>query len=147
MRALGMATVALVLVVGCGTAPTAGSTVVATDATTPTPTVIDVPAWPPGTRPATTTDFDGDGEPDVVAADGYTVHIRYGSGRTQTISTVELLAPQLPNSGVNVLARDLNGDGYCDLIVTQTGWKELDRLEPSVSFVLGTGTGLDPAGA
>jgi hypothetical protein len=75
-----------------------------------------VPPSYPGTGQAVTADFNGDGKPDLIFADG-TVLLGKGDG-TFTVGTPLGLAGL--NSGTPIATADFNGDGKPDLMVAST---------------------------
>lgn len=136
-RMIAVGSVVALLVSGCAQSGGAGTPTSSTSGAV----VAAEPAAASGI-----TDFDGDGRPDVVAGGQYAAVVRYGTGRVQEISTTDL--GEGPQAGTGVLARDLNADGYTDLVVTQPGWPEFnDRSSPSLYFLFGSAEGLDPAQA
>jgi hypothetical protein len=93
-------------------------------------------------------DFDGDGLPDLVVGvpgePGY-LQVRYGRQTEQRIDYGSFGGPtEFSGLGAAVLARDLNGDGYCDLVVADS--PELAQPGHLVLFFGGAG-GLDLATA
>jgi hypothetical protein len=92
----------------------------------PAPTAVAVTPQAPAPVAGASPDFDGDGLPDIVYAfngDAIEAAVRvvYGSGREQEIQRV-VGDDTVTAFGHAILARDLNGDGYCDLAVTDS-WK------------------------
>ncbi len=94
--------------------------------------------------PAASPDYDGDGRADVAATvigdlEERFIRVWYGSGRTADILPADLDAGQYGVGNV-LLARDLNGDGYTDLVAT-TG----DSSGAWVQIIPGSASGLQPA--
>ncbi|MFT4225255.1 FG-GAP repeat domain-containing protein [Micropruina sp.] len=93
--------------------------------------------------PAATPDYDGDGKADVAVAtdddsESEFLRIWYGSGRVADILPADLSAGEY---GINpaLLARDLNGDGYTDLVAATS-----DSSGAHVHIVPGSAAGLQP---
>ncbi|MFJ6074368.1 FG-GAP repeat protein [Streptomyces sp. NPDC093065] len=103
-------------------------------------------------------DFDGDGNPDLAlgsggsvagGAGGGSVEVAYGAGDGTGIARCQYLTQDdagIPGSnrdeaffGSDVVARDLDGDGYTDLAASVFDWK------PSVIIVWGSEDGLKRA--
>lgn len=93
-------------------------------------------------------DFDGDNRADVVFGVGSTqsvVSIAYGSGSGATFGRTDVggTDPDPENTmgfGQGLLARDLNGDGYTDLVVVD----EAQAAGSSIYLVFGSPSGLQP---
>ena len=109
-------------------------------------------AWPSvvPTAPATMPDFDGDGAPDIAIGgveDLRTVQVRYATGRTQVIARKDLDgSAAYTGFGSSLLARDLNGDGYADLVIADAGDRQ-SAVTQAVFLVPGSAGGLQPSGA
>lgn len=91
-------------------------------------------------------DFDGDGLPDVVVGvpgEPGQVIVRYGRGAERRIGYGSFSAPtEFSGFGAAVLARDLDRDGYCDLVVADSP----EREQPGrLVLFFGGSDGLDPA--
>lgn len=90
-------------------------------------------------------DFDGDGKADLAAgiyldqSDQYALRIWYGSGAVTDVTSADAGGPVVTDGegGLRgpLLARDFNGDGYCDLAFTSPG------AHLSVVQVFGSATG------
>ncbi len=93
------------------------------------------PVFPVGNRPVSITsgDFNGDGFPDIAAANQYsnTVSVLLGDGRGKVLSTSTITVGSQPSE---VVTGDFNGDGNLDLAVANTG-------SDTVSILLGNGNG------
>lgn len=91
-------------------------------------------------------DFDGDGLADIVyglngeVTEG-AVHVVYGSGRTQEI-TRGVGDDMSSDFGRVILAQDFNGDGYCDLAVTDSP-TSLMPTSATIVILLGSAEGLE----
>lgn len=118
--------------------------------TTPPPTS---PAPSPGTSttragvPGVSPDFDGDGGADLVVGIGSSparVSVRYANGGTLDFGRkdVDTANPDSVDFGQALLARDLNDDGYTDLIVSDPG----DGSSVSLFWIFGSAAGLDLSG-
>lgn len=98
-----------------------------------------------GPVPGASPDFDGDGKADLAAriyldqSDQYAVRIWYGSGAVTDVTSADAGGPVVTDGegGLRgpLLARDFNGDGYCDLAFTSPG------AHLSVVQVFGSATG------
>ena len=91
-------------------------------------------------------DFDGDGAADLVAGIGEAqgrVTVRYATGRTQDVRRADLDGAASATFARAILARDLDGDGFTDLVVSDPG----SEAEAAVFLVPGSPTGLDLASA
>ncbi|MET7319228.1 FG-GAP-like repeat-containing protein [Streptomyces sp. NPDC005549] len=103
-------------------------------------------------------DFDGDGHPDLAlgsmgsvadGAGGGSIEVAYGAGDGTGIARCQYLTqddPGIPGGnrdeaffGTDVVARDLDGDGYTDLAASVFDWK------PSVIVLWGSEDGLSRA--
>lgn len=94
--------------------------------------------------PAATPDYDGDGKADVAVstvddAEVGFLRIWYGSGRVADIRPADVSAAE-DSLGSALLARDLNGDGYTDLVAATS-----NTSGASVLVVPGSANGLQPA--
>ncbi|MFT4216565.1 MAG: VCBS repeat-containing protein [Micropruina sp.] len=94
---------------------------------------------------AATPDFDGDGKADVAVtteddSESEFLRIWYGSGRLADILPADLSAGQYGIHNLALLARDLNGDGYTDLVAATS-----DSSGVYVHIVPGSAAGLQPA--
>lgn len=94
-------------------------------------------------------DFDGDNKADVAAsvyvpsANGWGARIQYGSGHATTIKP-EVLGASLFDMYGPLLARDLNDDGYTDLVLSSGRYSQsAEREGARVTIVLGSEDGLD----
>ena len=89
-------------------------------------------------------DFDGDGRADLVVGDGGTVGrviVHYGAGTELRFGSRAITGTDATNFGDVLLARDLNADGYTDLVVGSP------NSDPAVVEIFGGPSGLDPKGA
>ncbi|CAL8978046.1 hypothetical protein PROP_02347 [Propionicimonas sp. T2.31MG-18] len=107
------------------------------------------PASSPATvRSAASPDFDGDGLPDLAVGVGEPaarVHVRYGAGRTQDLTRPGLDGASSYGFGQSLLAGDLDGDGYADLVVADA---DESFGQPQALFVLrGSASGLEVGAA
>lgn len=99
---------------------------------------------------AASPDYDRDGHADLAAVligadEAATIRVWYGSGDVQEITHTQLgIAAQGIGWGIGytLLARDLDGDGYTDLVATSTS-----ESGARVHLIRGTGSGLRPADA
>lgn len=104
------------------------------------------PSTPAASTSTATPDFDGDGAADLVAGIGEAVGrvtVRYAGGRTQDLRPADVHAADSPGFGRAILARDLDGDGFTDLVIGDPG--QVDA--PGVFLVPGSAAGLDPTKA
>lgn len=89
-------------------------------------------------------DFDADGLPDLAYGmddaerDAQAVVVRYANGRVQQILGTDIGRPAGNDFGTAILARDLNHDSYCDLVVT-----DHSAVSPGIAIVFGGPGGLD----
>jgi hypothetical protein len=89
---------------------------------------------------AASPDFDGDGRADLVVGDGGRlgqVRVRYGTGTELAFGSRAINGKDLVTFGDAVLARDLDADGYTDLVVAVPG------DNPAVVEIFGGPAGLD----
>lgn len=133
----------LILLAACTTVPSAGGQ--APQGAPPSTSSAAVPSPATGAPASSASpDFDGDGLPDLVVGDGGRlgqVRVRYGTGADLTFGSRAITGEDHAAFGDPLLARDLNMDGYTDLVV---GAATPDR---SVFQVFGGPAGLDPKGA
>lgn len=120
----------------------------------PTVPVVAQEVAAPKASAATTAspDFDGDGTADLVYGVGTTrsfVAVAYGSGRNQNIYRTDAGGTDPASDdntmgfGQGVLARELNGDAYTDLVVVDTS----QGAGSAIYFVFGSAAGLQPGQA
>lgn len=91
----------------------------------PGPAAAPTPSVPPGSAegvraPAAQPDFDGDGVADLAIGTGERegrVVVRYGSGKERSLVRSGLDGDTSTGFGEGLLARDLNRDGYTDLVI------------------------------
>ena len=96
-------------------------------------------------------DFDGDGRADLVYGVGATqssVVVAYGSGKTLSFQRTDAGGPAVgvenaTGFGRGLLARDLNGDGYSDLVVVDGS----QAAGSSLYLIMGSASGLQPGSA
>jgi len=113
-----------------------------TPAPSPAPSVLPTPSTPVPSPRVAGPDFDGDGGADLVVGIGESpgrVSVRYANGTKldfgrQEVDPTEEVAVDF---GQVLLARDLDRDGFDDLVVSDPG------LDPSLYWIYGTATGLD----
>lgn len=132
---------AAALVTGVGLALTSCALPVPAASPSSAPVTPAAPATPAAGTAAP--DFDGDGTADLVAAlnldpdsGGWAIRVWYGSGSTLDITSADLGATTSSIGGA-LLARDLDYDGYTDLVLGS---------RRSVQIVRGSASGLDVAG-
>lgn len=120
-RGLGVAVVLAVALGGCA-APSAPGSAVATGSSP----VAPGPA--PSARTDASPDFDGDGGADLAVGTGTDpgrVSIRYANGATLDVGRGDVDSDPAhaasADFGQALLARDLNGDGFTDLVVSDPG--------------------------
>ncbi len=107
-----------------------------------------LPGTPSPTASAASPDFDGDGRADLVVGVGATtprVSVVYGSGRSQDFTRADVDGASSYGFGRALLARDLNTDGYTDLVVSDAD--ESFGQPPGLFFVFGSASGLQPGKA
>jgi hypothetical protein len=73
------------------------------------------------------------------------VRIRYGTGRTQSFTTFDLNQTKY-STGIGVLVRDLNADGFADLVVAHESSIQSEQA-PALFFLFGSPDGVDPSKA
>ena len=109
------------------------------------PTTIPAPTPSTDTAEAASPDFDGDGKADLA----YThekfggVSIRYGTGKVVDINPAALAGGPARVDG-SLLAHDLNGDGYADLLFEV---RPSDDMTYRIHVLFGSATGLRVAAA
>lgn len=125
-------------------APIALALVAATLLVPPAAAAAPTPAAAPRPAAAASPDYDGDGKADIAATvigdmEYRFIRVWYGSG-----STADILHTDLGAGGYDIswalLARDLNGDGYTDLVAATD---EVSGVR--VQVIPGSATGLQPA--
>lgn len=106
----------------------------------------DVAANLPASTPANpaSPDYDGDGRADLAVSDGeyapLGIRVWYGSGAIADIVSADLSLPGSWDLNADLLARDLDGDGYTDLVATSSGAAGIQ-----VHVIPGSPTGLRPS--
>lgn len=116
-------------------------------AVAPSPSA-SLPGAPSHATGAASPDFDGDGRADLVVGVGATtprVSVVYGSGRRQDFTRTDVDGASSYGFGRALLARDLNTDGYTDLVVSDAD--ESFGQQPGLFFVFGSASGLQPGRA
>lgn len=110
------------------------------------PMAVAVTPQTPAPVAGASPDFDGDGLADIVyglsgEVPESSVRVVYGNGRTQEI-TRGVGDDITPDFGRVILARDFNGDGYCDLAVTDAPTYLMPR-SAAIVIILGGAEGLE----
>jgi hypothetical protein len=145
LRGVAAATTSLVLALaGCTT-------------TGPTPSPVPSSPASSGSASASPTagavspvspDFDGDGSADLVVGDNGFVRVRYANGGAVDINSSQIRSdtPTSIDFGDGLLARDLNHDGFTDLVVADPHTEGAEKPGVSLFWIFGSATGLDVAG-
>lgn len=142
----------------CGLGLAVATAVAGCTASGPGPTAATTPPVPgspassagPTARPGATPDFDGDGGADLVVGTGTRpgrVSIHYAGGAAATLERKDVDPDPAhagsPDFGQALLARDLNGDGFTDLVMSDPSVE----FGTALFFLYGGPGGLDPADA
>jgi hypothetical protein len=135
----------LVLLAACTTGSSGGGPPSSHGGPSATPPSSALPS-PTASAPSSSAspDFDGDGKPDLVVGDGGRVgqvRVRYGTGTELAFGSRAITGEDHTPFGDTLLARDLNKDGYTDLVVAAA------TPDRSVFQIFGGPAGLDPTGA